>query len=202
MLYYIMNKPAGCITAVRDEKYRTVMYYVPEELRGKLHPVGRLDADTTGLLILTDDGRLDTALLDPVHHLEKTYRIYAFGDPYAGGIERLESSVCIGKHHTLPARVENIQTFEVKDMEPLMPSKRRERYMKNPHGKAFSCDLIITEGKKHQVKLMMKAIGCTVCRLIRTKFGELTIDGIAEGELREMTDEERGYILDRVRAAE
>ena len=79
MLYYMFNKPMGCVTARSDAVHRTVMDYFPSELAEKLHPVGRLDKDTCGLLILTDDGMLDISIMQPRKHISKTYFFYAIG---------------------------------------------------------------------------------------------------------------------------
>ena len=79
MLYYMFNKPQQCVTACSDTMHKTVMDYFPAELAGSLHPVGRLDKDTCGLLLLTDDGSLDQKLMQPEMHVSKTYFFYAIG---------------------------------------------------------------------------------------------------------------------------
>ena len=79
MLYYMFNKPQGCVTARTDAVHKTVMDYFPAELASRLHPVGRLDKDTCGLLILTDDGDLDFRIMQPDRHISKTYFFYAVG---------------------------------------------------------------------------------------------------------------------------
>ncbi len=193
MRYYLFNKPPGCVTAVRDEKYRTVMYYFPTELQA-LHPVGRLDMDSAGLLIMTDDGRVDRAILDPEHHLEKVYRVWCFGDPDDDTLRRVENGVVIRKKLSRPAVIRVISRFEVADMEKYMPAGRRERYMKNPHGKAFCAEVSVCEGRKHQVKLMIKAAGCTVCRLQRISVGNLCLGELPEGEYRPFDEKETEYI--------
>lgn len=197
MRYYLFNKPPGCVTAVRDEKYRTVMYYLPRELQD-LHPVGRLDMDSCGMLIMTDDGRVDPAILTPGHHLMKTYRVWCFGDPDEEAVRRAENGVIVRKSLTMPAKINILGRFEVADMEKYMPASKRERYMKNPHGKAFCADVSICEGKKHQVKLMVKSMGCTVCRLCRIAIGELTLGDLPEGQYRPFTDSETEYLMSRI----
>jgi 16S rRNA pseudouridine516 synthase len=196
MHYYMLNKPRGLVTAKTDADHPTVMECFPEHMRDSIHPVGRLDIDTCGLLLFTDDGICDRSLLSPECHVEKTYRFYAFGEMTREQMDSLQQGVSIGNGRiTQPARIEITGVFEVKDMEHLMPDKKRASYMKNPHGKAFSGTLSICEGKKHQVKLMLKAVGCKVLFLERSAFGELRLDpALRRGEWRELTAEETEWI--------
>ena len=94
MLYYMFNKPQGCVTARSDAVHRTVMDYFPSELAEKLHPVGRLDKDTCGLLILTDDGDLDFKIMQPDRHISKSYRHYERGEASAS-----RKRHCYGRIH-------------------------------------------------------------------------------------------------------
>lgn len=93
MQYYIFNKPGGCITARRDCVHKTVMDYFPENMRNTIHPLGRLDKDTEGMLILSDDGKLDMKIMQPENHVPKTYYFWAIGKITPDKIQKLESGV-------------------------------------------------------------------------------------------------------------
>ena len=103
-VYYLLNKPAGCVSATEDRNDRTVMEYVPSDRKG-LFPVGRLDKDTEGLLLITDDGMLAHELLAPGKHVDKTYFVRVEGKLTVEKIEKLENGVDIGeKNLTMPAK--------------------------------------------------------------------------------------------------
>lgn len=195
--YYMFNKPAGYLTARTDDKKPTVMEFFPPELRDKIHPVGRLDFDTRGLLLFTDDGRADPALLLPEHHAVKTYEFYGIGVMTEEKIRRIESGVFIGDSDVMsrPAEFELLRTYKVKEIKEYLPEFRRQRYLKNPEGPAFYASLRICEGKKHQVKLMLRAVDCKIVTLYRKGFAGLVLDpSLKEGEYRPLTDEEREII--------
>lgn len=201
-LYYMINKPYGCVTACRDGQYPTVMDCLPRELAEKLHPVGRLDFDTRGLLLLTDDGILDQALLLPENHVDKEYFFYAIGTLTDEKIARIEAGSTLGGsgRPVSPARIMLEKTYTVREIEPYLPEVRRERYMKNPDGAAFSARMILHEGKKHQVKLMLRAVNCRVCALYRTAFAGIPLDKtLGAGEYRPLTGEEIA-VLDEKKA--
>ncbi len=167
--YYVMNKPKGVITATEDAKEETVMdlFYrqLPEAPRG-LSPVGRLDKDTTGLLLITNDGQLSHDLLSPKKHVDKTYFVTLDGELSKEDIEQLESGVHIGEGDlTAPAKVD----YE--------------------GGK--TCYITIHEGKFHQVKRMFFAVGKTVLELKRTGFGPLLLDEtkLPSGHINELKRE-------------
>lgn len=104
-VYYLLNKPAGCVSATEDRNDRTVMEYVPSDRKG-IFPVGRLDKDTEGLLLITDDGMLAHELLAPGKHVDKTYFVRVEGKLTVEKIEKLENGVDIGeKKLTMPAKV-------------------------------------------------------------------------------------------------
>ena len=196
-LYYMINKPYGCVTACTDDKYPTVMDCLTGELAAKLHPVGRLDYDTRGMLILTDDGELDHALLMPEYHVDKEYFFYAIGRLTDETIKRIENGCDLnglGKYAE-PAKIILEDICTVKDIERYLPSARHDRYMKNPNGEAFSARMIIHEGKKHQVKLMMRSVNCRICALFRTAFAGIPLDKtLGEGEYRPLNDGEKAII--------
>ena len=191
MLYYMFNKPMGCVTARSDAVHRTVMDYFPSELAEKLHPVGRLDKDTCGLLILTDDGMLDISILQPSEHISKTYFFYAIGSMDDEKTALLEHGVPLVGFTTDRAKFRLIKRFRIGELEEFMPEKRRMRYMKNPDGPAFSGEITICEGKKHEVKRMLEAVNCRIIFLRRDSIGALTLDpNLSPGEYRPLTEKE------------
>lgn len=191
MLYYMFNKPQGCVTARTDAMHRTVMDYFPAELRNVLHPVGRLDKDTCGLLIITDDGDLDFRIMQPDRHVSKTYFFYAVGVLDREKIHRLESGIQMAGFVTKSASFRLIGEYRISQLEEFMPENRRERYMKNPDGPAFAAELTVHEGKKHEVKRMLEAVGCRIFYLRRASIGGLVLDrALAPGMYRLLTDEE------------
>lgn len=191
MLYYMFNKPQGCVTARSDAVHRTVMDYFPRELAERLHPVGRLDKDTCGLLILTDDGDLDFRIMQPDRHVSKTYFFYAIGTMNDEKKQLLEKGVPMVGFTTGVASFTLQKEYRICELEKFMPAERRERYMRNPDGPAFSASLTIHEGKKHEVKRMLEAVGCRIFYLRRESIGSLQLDSsLAEGEYRELSDNE------------
>ena len=169
-IYIMMNKPAGVITATEDKHKQTVLDLVPPDLkRRSLFPCGRLDRDTTGLLILTDDGELCHKILSPSHKVFKTY-IARLEKPLSDGdIEVLEKGILLADGtQCLPAKV---------------------KYFTDD---GFNCaEIKIREGKYHQVKRMFAATGNYVEALKRVRTGALELDpDLAEGECRELTGEE------------
>ena len=191
MLYYMFNKPQGCVTARSDAVHRTVMDYFPSELAEKLHPVGRLDKDTCGLLIVTDDGDLDFKIMQPDRHISKTYFFYAIGTMTEEKRQLLESGIAMAGFTAKESVFQLHREYRIGELEGFMPAERRERYMKNPDGAAFSASITICEGKKHQVKRMLEAVGCRIFYLRRDKIGELPLDSsLGQGEYRQLTENE------------
>lgn len=190
--YYMLNKPKGYITAKRDENRPTVMELFPEALREPLHPVGRLDKDTEGLLLFTDDGMFDRFLLRPEFHVEKEYEYLAFGALHEDAVPLLEAGVPLpGKELSKPARAAILGYSTVGACEQLIPPLRRKHFMKNPGRTVTHGILWITEGKRHQVKLMVKAVGGHVFYLKRNAIGRLRLDDtLAPGCYRPLRDEE------------
>lgn len=166
--YYMLNKPAGVVSATQDNLSDTVIGLLrPEDRRADLFPVGRLDKDTEGLLLLTNDGALAHRLLSPGRHVDKTYHVTIEHALTAKDIQRLEQGVDIGEDEpTLPARVE------------LLP----------PETEIL---LTIHEGKFHQVKRMLFAVNNLVTALRRTAFAGLRLDEtLAPGEYRPLSEQE------------
>lgn len=170
--YYMLNKPVGVVSARTDQRDRTVLDLLPGELQKNLFPVGRLDKDAEGLLLLTDDGDLSHRLLSPKKHVDKTYIVHTDREIPKEAAERFRQGVDIGeKHLTLPAEV----FFSDRD----------------PH----ECLLTIREGKFHQIKRMFGTLGLTVTGLKRMKMGTLSLDGaLLPGQFRSLTKEEIGAL--------
>ena len=193
----MLNKPAGYLTARSDRTRPTVMELLPPELQN-LHPIGRLDMDTEGLLLLTDDGRLDPLLLRPEAHVEKVYFFRAFGRLEQADFERMAAGVVLeGTGVTsLPARAWLEGYSSIGACEALLPPKKHNRLMKNPGRPVTEGWIALREGRKHQVKLMVKAVGGHVFTLKRTSIGGLELDPeLSPGQFRELTEEEIGSLF-------
>ena len=163
--YYMLNKPAGTVSSTREGASVTVVELLADENVKNLSPVGRLDKDTEGLLLLTDDGALLHDLISPSKHVEKEYLVQTEKPVSEADIRKLEEGVDIGDDSpTLPARA-----YEAED----------------------GLHLIITEGRFHQVKRMLEAVDNRVTFLKRLRMGGLCLDGsLKPGEYRRLTDEE------------
>lgn len=164
--YYMLNKPAGVVSATRDNTADTVVELMSSRDRNGVFPVGRLDKDTEGLLILTNDGELAHRLLTPKRHVDKTYFVSLEHSLSEDDVLKLEQGVDIGDERpTLPAKVEMIDEKSIY--------------------------LTIHEGKFHQIKRMLRAVGNGVTALKRMSFAGLYLDGsLKPGEYRELTDQE------------
>lgn len=172
-LYYLFHKPAGCVTAKTDAKDQTVMDFFPEELRGRLSPVGRLDKDTEGLLLITNDGDLNHRLTSPAYHLPKTYYARLDRPVPEEAAELFADGVDIGDEKpTFPARLVILPT-ETRDCE-----------------RVYAAELTIGEGRFHQVKRMFQEVGCRVIYLKRLSMGGLTLGSLQKGKYRPLTEEE------------
>lgn len=164
--YILMYKPRGVVTTTKDDKKRkTVMDLVDTDKR--LYPVGRLDYDTTGALLLTNDGELANILMHPKNHVEKLYVAKIEGIISSIDINKLKKGVIIDGYKTAPAKVK-IEKID---------KKNNVSYV----------ELIIYEGKNHEVKKMFEAIGYKVLKLKRESFSFLTLDGLKSGEYRYLT---------------
>ncbi len=166
--YYMLNKPAGVVSATEDKKDMTVLDLIQEKQRKDLFPVGRLDKDTEGLLLITNDGLLAHQLLSPKKHVKKTYFVRVENPVSPEDIKILEEGVDIGEEkRTLPAEISC-----------LSPEKN-------------SLCLTIKEGKFHQIKRMFQAVDNKVLYLKRLSMGSLTLDETLDpGEYRPLTKEE------------
>ena len=194
MEYYIFNKPRGCITARRDERHKTVMDYFPEEMRDRIFPIGRLDKDTEGMLIFTDDGMLFYDLMQPGKKVTKTYFFWAKGNITEEKISELEQGAAIYPDKSIltsPARLEILEKRTLAEIKHLLSEEDEKLTRKKGETPVFSGLLTITEGKKHQVKRMIKYAGCKVVYLKRVAIGTLSLDeNLKCGEYRALSSEE------------
>lgn len=166
-VYIMLNKPKGCVSAAWDKKYPTVIDFVPEELRHlSLFPAGRLDIDTEGLCLITNDGALAHRILSPKSHVPKTYIADLDGAVTESDIAAFERGVTLDDGYVCkPAELEMI-------------------------GKT-AARIVIYEGKFHQVKRMFAAVGKNVLSLRRIRMGGLSLDeNLRPGEARELTESE------------
>ena len=190
MRYLLFNKPYGVLTQFTDRltdsnarvdriNRDTLKSYidVPD-----VYPVGRLDRDSEGLLLLTDDGRLATQLMHPQYGHERTYWAQVEGIPTASAIQQLQHGVAIKDHQTLPAEVRMMA-------EPRLPGRSVPiRYRKSIPTSWL--ELCLKEGKNRQVRRMTAAVGYPTVRLVRTQIACLTLQGLELGQWRDLTSEE------------
>ena len=193
MRYYMLNKPSGVITAVSDRETKTVMDCFPDEMRQGLHPVGRLDKDTEGLLVITDDGDLTFRLTRPEFGITKRYFFRAFGKIDEEKTEKLAKGGMLygNKEAARPAFLTDVILSTVEKDAEFMDEEYRAHCIKNPKGETFSGIITVTEGKRHEVKLLLKSIGCSIFYLKRISMGDFVLDPVLKpGEFREFTAEE------------
>ena len=197
-VYYLLNKPAGCVSATEDRHDSTVMEYVPSDRKG-LFPVGRLDKDTEGLLLITDDGQLAHELLSPAKHVNKTYFVRVEGQVTREAIQKLESGLDIGEDKlTLPAIVEIVGGSGADVTESGQGGSTGRVRVENLPEIYTELHLTIREGKFHQVKRMMEAVGTPVIYLKRISMGPLTLpDDLKKGECRLLTEAEVAALKQR-----
>lgn len=190
----MFHKPSGCITARRDERHKTIMDYLPEEIRDTHFPVGRLDKDTEGLLLITNDGRLTRKLLMPEHKVEKTYYFMAEGVLDEARLDEVRRGARIyynRENPTAPSEVEILSTSTLGEITTPLSDEDKMLKLKKPHLPTVEGIVRITEGKKHQVKRMLRSVGCRVLYLKRTKIGSLSLDEyLPKGQYRALSREE------------
>lgn len=172
MEYVLLNKPKGYITSMQDEKGRPVVTELVADVDARLFPVGRLDYNTSGMLILTNDGDLTYRLTHPRHQVTKTYRALVSGVLSKEKLFRLRKGVDIGGFVTSPAQVKIIRQAE----------------------RSAVVDITIHEGKNRQVRKMFAAVGNPVKELQRTAIGDLRLGRLKEGHYRKLTRNEIEYL--------
>ncbi|MFC0188414.1 pseudouridine synthase [Fictibacillus aquaticus] len=170
-VYFLMYKPSGVITAVSDDKGRkTVADYFKDIVEERVFPVGRLDYDTTGVLIMTNDGEFANVLMHPKYKVEKTYIAKVKGIPLREQLKKLERGVILEDGKTAPAKSKLLS----------MDKKKQTAII----------ELTISEGKNRQVRRMFEHIGHPVQKLKREKYAFLDVKGLNPGEFRELTPHE------------
>lgn len=170
VFYYLMNKPSGVITATNDATQKTVMdLFATDDQRSDLFPVGRLDKDTTGALVITNDGQLAHRLVSPKSHVGKLYETKVTGKITAEQLQSLQAGIVLKNGDQVTA-----------ESTAIVAQNENETTIK----------IVLHQGKYHQVKRMFGALGQRVIQLDRLAFAGLTVNGLAAGEYRELTDEE------------
>jgi 23S rRNA pseudouridine2605 synthase len=166
---YALHKPAGVVSTARDTHGRRTVIDLLAEPQARLYPVGRLDADSSGLILLTNDGELANRLTHPSFEVHKTYRVRLGGGPIAdAALRRLRDGVRLDDGLTAPARARRLGEREI--------------------------ELTIHEGRNRQVRRMCEAVGHPVLALARVRFGPLTLDDLREGEHRRLSEHELGLL--------
>ena len=170
--YYVMNKPKGCVCTVKDDKDRkTVMDYLPP-LNVRIYPVGRLDYDSEGMLIFTNDGDLANRLTHPSNEIPKTYLVRIEGQIEENMLAKLRAGVIIDGQKT---KKSNIKVIE-------------------EHKEYTKMHVTITEGRNREIRKMFETVGKNVVFLKRIKIGDLALHGLDRGECRKLTPEEVEYL--------
>ncbi|MCQ2555819.1 MAG: rRNA pseudouridine synthase [Clostridia bacterium] len=172
-VYYKLNKPKGYITTVDDEKGRKTVMSLLRGVHYRVFPVGRLDYDTEGLLLFTNDGDITNILTKPASEIEKTYVVTIEGTISTDEIKKLSSGVDIGGYVTKPCSVNLLD--------------KEEKFTK--------LSITITEGKNRQVRKMLESVGKVVVLLRRTKIGEIALGGLSRGEYKSLNPKEIKYLL-------
>jgi 16S rRNA pseudouridine516 synthase len=193
-VYYMFHKPAGCITARKDAVSKTVFDYFDEVNTKGIFHVGRLDKDTEGLLLFTNDGEFEHHLMYPQKHVEKTYFFWALGTLDKKELKQLEEGVYIGKGKILtkPAKIKIDKCGRYNEFKEEIDIENLNNIDSNNYNQPMvSGYLTISEGRKHQVKRMLKAVGCYVVYLKRVSIGGLSLDEtLKKGEYRLLTKDE------------
>lgn len=170
-VYFILYKPRGVISAAKDDKNRKVVTDFFQDIPQRIYPVGRLDYDTSGLVLMTNDGDLANKLMHPRYHVNKTYVAKVKGIPESNELERLRHGVLLDKtHKSSPAKAKLLSVDKKKN--------------------TAIVSLTIHEGRYHQVKNMLKSVGHPVEKLKRETYGFLNLDGLTSGDFRRLTNQE------------
>jgi len=179
MRYILFNKPYGVLSQFTDEGTGnpTLKGYidVPE-----VYAAGRLDRDSEGLLLLTDDGSLIKRLTDPKHHIEKTYWVMVEGDPTEEKLTQLERGIQLKNYLTLPAKARLLP-------DPNLPPRSKRV---TPHGPTAWIEVKLREGKKRQIRHMTAAVGLPTLRLVRVAIGPVRLRNLQPGQWRDLTPHE------------
>ena len=179
MRYIIFHKPYGVLSQFTDEGtgHPTLKQYINVP---NVYAAGRLDRDSEGLLLLTDDGSLIKRLTDPKHHVEKTYCVMVEGDPTSEKLAQLESGIQLKDYRTLPATARLIS-------DPRLPPRAKPV---TPHGPTAWIEIKLREGKKRQIRHMTAALGLPTLRLVRVAVGRVRLGDLKPGKWRDLTQDE------------
>jgi 23S rRNA pseudouridine2457 synthase len=179
MRYVLFNKPYDVLSQFTDEGtgHSTLKQFidVPD-----VYAAGRLDRDSEGLLLLTDDGALIKQLTDPKHHIEKTYWVMVEGDPTQDKLTQLERGIPLKEYVTLPAKARLL-------LYPNLPPRPKPV---TPHGPTAWIEIKLREGKKRQIRHMTAAVGLPTLRLVRVAIGKIKIGDLQPGKWRDLTPHE------------
>ena len=163
-LYFLLNKPLGYVTTVNDPQGRPTVVSLLKDVAARLFPVGRLDLDTEGALLLTNDGALAQKIQHPSHGVNKTYEALVAGYPTAKSVKRLADGILLEGKKTSPATLRPVARY----------------------GRNTLMEITIHEGRKRQVRNMFREIGHPVLHLRRTAYGKLTVSDLGSGEFRQL----------------
>ena len=172
LVYYALNKPQGFVTTTSDEKDRPTVLDLMTDVTVRVFPVGRLDYDSAGLLIMTNDGELTNHIAHPRNKVWKTYMAEVAGDMTLAKVAELKKGVLVDGRMTAPAKVRLLR--QKGDMSLL--------------------EIQIHEGRNRQIRKMVQAVGCKVTYLQRTQIGEVKLGRLHEGDYRKLTQEEINYL--------
>ena len=172
-IFLLMNKPSGYIVTKKDQFNRKTIYHLLPEFATKLNPIGRLDYDSEGLLLLTNDGEITNKITHPSFQIEKTYKVLVKGMVSQKKINQLREGVPIEDYHTLPAKV----------------------FLKKTTPDSSEIRISIMEGKNRQIRKMMEFIGHEVKLLKRLQIGDIKLEKIPLGSWRFLTDKEILYLI-------
>lgn len=169
-VYFVFYKPRGVISSVQDEKGRKVVTDYLPNIEQRVYPVGRLDYDTSGLIVLTNDGEFANLLMHPRNQIEKVYVAKTKGIPSKEKLMSLQRGIVLEDGKTAPAKVKMISA--------------------DPKKESAIIEISVHEGRNRLVRRMFEAIGCPVMKLKRERYGSLTLAGLSAGNIRELTPHE------------
>lgn len=188
--YYMFNKPFGCVTARRDDRYPVVMDWFRDLRNENLSPVGRLDRETEGLLVITDDGMWNRKMTRPEFRCKKTYEFMVMGDLNQEKVKKLEKGVLLNgtEQLTAPAQITVTGQSTLGEVMPSLHPEVQEKSKHNPMDRPVTFgSIVITEGKNRQIRRMMKEVRCLVLQLKRISMGDIVLnESLAPGEWKEI----------------
>lgn len=167
-VYIMLHKPRGYVTTMHDEMGRKCVAELVKDVPQRVYPVGRLDRESEGLLLLTNDGEFANALMHPSHHVPKTYRVTVRPDVSKAQLAAFQNGIVLDGETTLPADV---------------------RVLERQEGRVV-LEIVIFEGRNRQIRRMCEALGLEVARLKRTKIGSVKLGMLKVGEYRDLTEQE------------